>query len=97
MRESRLRSSLELGSLVAVIGFVAVLAVLVCPFTVPITTRALRVLADRKFNPPHSFRSQVLSLAFQPIEFVLDSRPVVGIVSRDTRHWVYSITGRPNE
>jgi hypothetical protein len=97
MHDSRFQSPLWPVSLVAVIGLLVPLALLICPFTAPVTTPVLRVLADREFNPPHSLRSRILSLGFQPIEFVLDLGPVAQLASRDTRHWVYSITSRPDE
>ena len=97
MRDSRLQRFLWPVGLIAVTGLIGALALLICPYAAPLTTPALRVLADREFNPPHSLRSQVLSLGFQPIGFVLDLPTVAHVASRDTRHWVYSIISRPNE
>ena len=97
MRDSRLQRFLWPVGLIAVLGLIGALALLICPFAAPLTTPALRVLADREFNPPHSLRSQVLSLGLQPIGFVLDLPTVAHVASRDTRHWVYSIISRPDE
>src|SRR5438552_838810 len=97
MRDSSLQSFLGSISLVALIGLLGSLALLICPFAAPVTTPALRVLADREFNPPHSLRSQILSLGFHPVEFVLELGPVAHVASRDTRHWVQSIISRPEE
>src|SRR5439155_7686586 len=72
MRDHVFRVHWGSASLVAVIGLVASLALLICPFAAPVTTPVLRILADREFNPPHSLRSRFLSLGFQPIGFVLE-------------------------
>jgi len=97
MRDHVFRVHWGSASLVAVIGLVASLALLICPFAAPVTTPVLRILADREFNPPHSLRSRFLSLGFQPIGFVLEFGPVAHVASRDTRHWVQSIIWRPDE
>ena len=51
-------------------------------------------LADRQRIRAGSFTAQILSWAYRPIEMIVETPPLDQMVSRETRHTVYSIVSR---